>query len=372
MKSSNYAEMLLKGQSGKDVTKQIIEDVESICSARVIMTRVRNSVLKSGDPRAFHPSHKKTIAKMKKAAANASPEAKKKFSRFEKGNLKYRYDAKRKYKKNLKFFEDKDLDSLLSELEMLPANMKTFVLPKEIAKKCADIAKQNLEVAHENIIIIEKTTEAIRKCIDYVTLCSESNKKGIALGSDKRLGVCLLLLSGRRTSEILNGKSVFTKGTKPTSVVFFGQLKKNEAGMEDVDMSYEIPLLCTSSVFIEGMKTLRNLQGNRTFTNKEVNAKYSTNLRYWTQKIFEISPNSKTEADIISPHDLRRIYVIAVYTMYNFAEQRMAINAVAKVILGHESLETSLNYLTIKLNGLTDEFPSEYRLNLKSGLKKAR
>ena len=114
MKSANYAEMLLKGQSGKDVTKQIIEDVESICSARVIMTRVRNSVLKSGDPRAFHPSHKKTIAKMKKASANASPEAKKKFSRFEKGNLKYRYDAKRKYKKNLKFFEDKDLDSLLS------------------------------------------------------------------------------------------------------------------------------------------------------------------------------------------------------------------------------------------------------------------
>ena len=135
MKSANYAEMLLKGQSGKDVTKQIIEDVESICSARVIMTRVRNSVLKSGDPRAFHPSHKKTIAKMKKASANASPEAKKKFYRFEKGNLKYRYDAKRKYKKNLRLLPPVGSIKICSTLGLNPAFLFDFMIPQKIAPK---------------------------------------------------------------------------------------------------------------------------------------------------------------------------------------------------------------------------------------------
>ncbi len=181
---------------------------------------------------------------------------------------------------------------------------------------------------------------------------------------DKKLGICLMLVSGRRTAEIFNGKSIFTKGSTPTSVMFKGQVKKNEAGEEENDLSYEIPLLCYADTFMKGFALLQNMQGNKQFTNKQVNSKYQTNLSYWLKQMFPLPAPRNSVARYLTPHDMRRFYVVAVFEMYNYIDEGIAINTVAMNVLGHENLETSLAY-NIQLKNLTEEFQKEYRMNLK-------
>eukprot|EP00966_Prymnesium_polylepis_P302143 6980583-Prymnesium_polylepis.1 len=67
-----------------------------------------------------------------------------------------------------------------------------------------------------------------------------------------RLALPLLLLSGRRTSELLNGKSTFEATERPTTCIFKGQIKKRGN-----DAPYEIPLLCDFATFTHALNVLR-------------------------------------------------------------------------------------------------------------------
>ncbi len=374
MNLKDYANMLLRGDDGKSVVDIMISEIEHKCSVRVAMTSVRNLILEGSDPRRFHPKHAGSIKELKELGKTATVCAKQKLKTFLKNSLKYRYNAKRKMRKEGYYFNDEDMDNILKSIEIFPDNMKTFILPKEIARECIEIAQHNLQVANENIKVIKNTTININMCIDYIEFAIKETAKRNPeyVVSDKKLGTCLLAMSGRRTAEILNGKSRFKKGKTPTTVIFDGQIKKNNAGQETVDKSYEIPLLCYSEIFIKGFNTLRKLQNHQEFTNKEVNAKYSTNVKYWSSKLFPIVPGRKSTDEEVTPHDLRRIYVVAVFEMYNYEDVRLGINTVAKKILGHISIDTSINYLSIRLNGLTAAFPDEYRLDLSSGARKIK
>ena len=81
--------------------------------------------------------------------------------------------------------------------------------------------------------------------------------------------------------------------------------------------------------------------------------------------MFPLPTPRNSVAKYLTPHDMRRFYVVAVYDMYNYVDEGIAINTVAMNILGHENLETSLAY-NIHLKNLTTEFPVEYRPKLKS------
>ena len=374
MNLKDYANMLLRGDDGKSVVDLMLEEIEHKCSVRVAMTSVRNVILQGSDPRRFHPKHAASIKALKELGKTTTVAAKQKLKTFINGDLKYKYSAKRKVRKQGYYFDDEEMDTLLKGIEIFPNNMKTFILPKEIARECMQIAQHNLQVANENIKIIKNTTININICIDYIEFAiKESAKRNPEyIVSDKKLGTCLLAMSGRRTSEIFNGKSRFKKGKTQTTVIFDGQLKRNNAGQESIDKSYEIPLLCYSDIFIKGFHTLRKLQNYQEFTNKEVNAKYSTNVKYWSSKLFPIVPGRKSTDEEVTPHDLRRIYVVAIFEMYNYEDVRIGINSVAKKILGHTSIDTSINYLSIRLNGITASFPDEYRLDLSSGNRKIK
>tara|TARA_B100000767_G_scaffold261187_1_gene272522 strand:+ start:1261 stop:2397 length:1137 start_codon:yes stop_codon:yes gene_type:complete len=374
MNLTDYANLLLRGDDGKSVVDLMISEIEHKCSVRVAMTSVRNLILNGSDPRRFHPKHAGSIKNLKELGKTATVSTKQKLKLILNNNLKYRYNAKRKVRKDGYYFNNEDMDNILNTIEIFPDNMKTFILPKEIARACIEIAQHNLQVANENIKVIKNTTININMCIDYIEFAIKETAKRNPeyVISDKKLGTCLLAMSGRRTAEIFNGKSRFKKGKTPTTIMFDGQLKKNNVGQETVDKSYEIPLLCYSEIFTKGFNTLRKLQNYQEFTNKEVNAKYSTNVKYWSSKLFPIVPNRKSTDEEVTPHDLRRIYVVAVFEMYNYEDVRLGVNTVAKKILGHMSIDTSINYLSIRLNGLTAAFPDEYRLDLSSGARKIK
>tara|TARA_B110000858_G_scaffold97282_1_gene111950 strand:+ start:1012 stop:2139 length:1128 start_codon:yes stop_codon:yes gene_type:complete len=359
MRLEDYADLLLGGEDGEKVVRMMRDEIGSICSLRVALTNVRKIVLKSNDPRRFHPNYASKLALLRRLASTASPEAKRKYDRFAGNSLDYKYASKRKCRSQKSFFGTFEMDEVLRSFPIFPENIERFVLPKNIAIKCQKIAKHNLAVQNQNVKIIPDGADLIQGMKNYMQLSIDSNE--FVKISEPRLAVCLLLMSGRRSSEILNGKSTFTRGSTPMSVIFDGQLKKNRAGQEEEDLSYEIPLLCTAHLFLAAFDALRKVQNNVKRENKAVNAKYSTNLAFWVHKLIVPAPSRATVAQKIHPHNLRTMYVNLVYALFDYVEVGLSINAVAEWILGHEGMESSLNYNSVVVRDLPPLFPKTSR-----------
>ena len=358
MKLVEFADMLLEGQQGDEVFSLMRSAIKSVCALRVAVSRVRDLVLTSSDPRRFHPKHKKHISKMKRVEKSSKVDVV--FKEFLNYDLKQKNKAKRRLRSNGKFFGDKALDELLSTLPILPDNFQTFRLTKKIAKRCAEVAKHNLRVKNENVKIMENGSANYSSVVDYVNLAA-ARIPGVTISVPK-LAVCLLFLSGRRSSEILNGKSVFTPGSTPMSVFFTGQLKKNTLGDVATSTKYEIPILCLATTFLSGMAVLRDLQGNVQLENAFVNKKYAANLRFWVLKLFKLKENANSVASQLKVHDLRALYVNFAYYLFQYENEGLTMNAFAEWALGHENIETSLSYNSISVKNLPPLFPSSSRL----------
>jgi hypothetical protein len=151
-----------------------------------------------------------------------------------------------------------------------------------------------------------------------------------------RLALPILLLSGRRTTEIMNGKSIFTRTGRPTTCKFTGQLKKRGG-----DCTYEIPLLCNVFTFEHAMSTLRCKQNGEVLSAAATNNKYQKMLNSKTQSIFAIAHNV---------HQLRSIYAAFVHSLYACDT---TFNRMCMRVLGHEDLSTSLSYNGCVLYGIS-------------------
>ena len=102
-------------------------------------------------------------------------------------------------------------------------------------------------------------------------------------GEENALVCALLLCSGRRFAEIMNGRSTFrqVEGSR-YHCLFEGQVKKRGDGK-----AYTIPLLCQYTEFERGLSALRARQPAdiTNLTNKEVSNKYQVKMRtYLTEK----------------------------------------------------------------------------------------
>ena len=151
-----------------------------------------------------------------------------------------------------------------------------------------------------------------------------------------RLALPLLLLSGRRTSEILNGKSTFEATEKTTTCLFKGQIKKRGE-----ETTYEIPLLCDFATFTHAFNVLRIKQGGEVFKQPEA----CTN-RYSHMLKEEISQHFSFAAHV---HELRAVYAAMAYHLY---QCNTTFNRAAMRILGHEKLDVSLSYNSVVLHGM--------------------
>lgn len=137
----------------------------------------------------------------------------------------------------------------------------------------------------------------------------------------------LLLLSGRRSSELLNGLSSFTPTERPTVVRFRGAIKKRGA-----DTEFPIPLLCDSATFLHALSVLRAVQGGQQRTPEDCNQAYERPLNTLLPRLFPIACNV---------HQLRSIYASMAYHLYS---STMTFNRAAMLFLGHEKIGTSLSY----------------------------
>ena len=117
---------------------------------------------------------------------------------------------------------------------------------------------------------------------------------------------------------------------------FTGQLKKRPSD------AFDIPLLCDFAVFRHAFAVLQAAQRHQVLETEECNAKYARPLGNGMPMYFPFAQH---------PHQLRSVYAAFVHKLYDCEH---TFNGTAKRILGHASLDVSLAYTSVHLEGAPD------------------
>ena len=223
-----------------------------------------------------------------------------------------------------------EAERLLAALRVVPRGFEALRLTREetLARKRAAEAAQ---VAKNERVLVIADAAALLRSVERL-LESASPRDSYA-----RLLLPLLLASGRRTSEIANGRSRFTPLPHAHGCVFEGQLKKRAEAAP-----YAIPLLVPFDTFERGLRALRTKQGGGVMdlSEEEVIHRYAANLKRDMGALEGLPPGCH-------PHDLRAAYAAYVVALF---ECEHTFARTAMTVLGHETLRESLSYNHVRLH----------------------
>lgn len=152
----------------------------------------------------------------------------------------------------------------------------------------------------------------------------------------------LLLVSGRRLTEICSPRSTFKPTQHVHYTIFEGALKKRGHARPMV-----IPLLVPFSVFSVGLLALRQKQGASlaNLSNTQIKNRYQGSVqRDLTQR--DALPGAPSG---IHTHDLRSVYLAATFAMFN---SPYTLARTGMLVLGHETLREHLSYNNVRLRGV--------------------
>lgn len=157
------------------------------------------------------------------------------------------------------------------------------------------------------------------------------------------LALALMLLTGRRTCEILNGASTFAIEGEH-ALRFGGQAKRRGGGGAD----YVIPTLAPAARVAEAWHALRALQGQAVLSNEATSRRYQGTL---SRRVAAAWPQ------VGCAHGMRGVYACMALRLFDWGDAADAY--VAMGILGHRGLHESLVYTPFHLG---DAFADEPRL----------
>jgi hypothetical protein len=207
-------------------------------------------------------------------------------------------------------------------------NARRMCITREERKQCRRLSKERATEKNKNVLKIEviPLLEEMRRC--FLSLNSLS-KKDIP-----NLALCLMFATGRRSCEILNGRSSFSP-LEDWKVEFGGQAKK--IGDSPI---FPIPLLAPSEIVVVAVEKLRQLQGNEALTNLKTSRRYQSLLSK------RVSDQSSVWNPLDKPHSLRGIYAKLCFSFFEWddSEAYVTMN-----ILGHSNIEESLVYTPFKI-----------------------
>ena len=226
-----------------------------------------------------------------------------------------------------------EAERLLAALRIVPRGFESLKLTREelLAHKRAAEAAQVRK--NERVLVIADAAPLLRLVERLLESASPRD-------SYARLVLPLLLVSGRRSSEITNGRSSFTPLPHAHGCMFAGQLKKKKAAPAT---PYPIPLLVPFATFARGLNVLRDKQGTDVamMSNSAVCDRYASNLK---RDMLDVLVEGGMPP--CHPHDLRSAYAALVFELFE-CEHTFARTAMR--ILGHESLRESLSYNNVRI-----------------------
>ena len=159
------------------------------------------------------------------------------------------------------------------------------------------------------------------------------------------LALALMLLTGRRTCEILNGTSTFV--VEGEYALRFGGQAKRRGGAHNA-LPYVIPTLAPAARVAEAWRALRALQGHAVLSNAATSRRYQGTL---SRRV------AATWPQVGCAHGLRGVYACMALRLFDWGDAADAY--VAMGILGHRGLHESLVYTPFHLG---DAFADEPRL----------
>ena len=232
----------------------------------------------------------------------------------------------------------KEAEAALQSLKLLPECLTHF----KVSEAEWNAIRKEKEDAHakrmHKPVRIPEAGRMLTSAIEQLQLASVTD-------SFPHLTLPLLLVSGRRLTELLNGRSTFRKASE-RSVHFYGQLKTPTV------VEYEIPLLCPSDLFLHAFGILREKQGvigGAGWSDEDVNQRYAGNLRRGMELYFPAVTHPEKKQG--SPHLLRSIYAKFVEKLYDYS---CTENYLMMRILGHADFKKSLWYMAVKLEGVAN------------------
>lgn len=318
--------LLLNGTEGHDVICHIKNYYGTHFSFEKNVSNVRRLFLKHEKRHANFEEDIKTLQ------TNLYEHDVVKFQQFLNCSLEQQYDI---IKRKVELFANDALNSQLQNIRLLPDNMISFQIGKtdhiiSKQKKTESLLKRN-----KRKIVVENASDMLKTYMDILKNGSSSNIKEI---------IALLLVSGRRECEILNGKSTFDKVDGfPYHSYFRGVLKKK--GFEDNQIL--IPLLCPFELFNDAFQRMRKSQQKDilNMTNKQISNRYCSQLNKAQKKWFPM---------LTKPHDLRGVYAKFVDNLFS---HNVSFPMVCMYSLGHDVLQDSLYYMMFDIG---DDFIANY------------
>jgi hypothetical protein len=249
-----------------------------------------------------------------------------------------------------------DAKRTLGSVKVCPPNLSTFKLTNGQATSLQRSHAEALETKLTLLITVSDPDSVLREA--FIRLFNASSSSGVA-----ELAIPLLLVSGRRTAEILNGRSKFeAMASSPFHALFTGQLKKGGEA-DDETAPYGIPLLVPFPMFDRALTLLRERQTLDGVVPSElsqamVHCKYQKLLsramdRIGDKRIIPSLPLTDCHnSRHMKPHDLRATYVSLVSAKFHAP---YAFAHVAMRVLGHASPQESLHYSCVRLGACVDE-----------------
>ena len=331
------AQKLIAGTPGYEVRAELEKTNVKLSSLSSTMSRVRSIVVEAGHR---HPEYEQSCAPLR--AFESDPAV----AEFLTAPLAKQLSTQRSHHGTPSWSEE--MEVALSQVKLLPSNMDSFALTRFESLELKRQQETALLVKNGSVIVVQNAGRVLKRVEEV--LQSTAMVKDTAV-----LAIALLIVSGRRMSEILNGCSTFepVPGDE-RSTLFSGQLKKRGEGH-----SYTIPLLVPYETFARGIEELRRRQGGKVdMTNREVSKEYSMPLKRELQRCergrsFVRLPRMKT-------HDLRSLYMAYVWQLFQCEHTypRTAMHC-----LGHVSLAESLSYANIRVEGVEENVFGPLRLH---------
>ena len=328
------AQVELLAQNKPFIVLQNVKDkYPNISSQSVILSQIKRLYL--SDPTHRVPAYETHIKNLIKKNPNT-----KELIDFKNKNP-YQQDKIQKKIQNGKIVYSEQIDKLIEQIPLFNKDIDTYIkLPSKDAKKLRQVQTQALNNKHHNVKIIngDKLMKEVLPLLN-----SDNSREYIP---------ALLLATGRRQNELVNGNLISSKGG-PYFALFNGQSK---TGLDIERDAYDIPLLAPFNIVIKAWEKSREYFND--VNNRKIFKTKIRNISRWVKK--------HPEYNINKLHELRSIYSLICYEL--FPTGKLSQMAYISSVLGETSINIASHYNSIKVENVKKLWvPDDQQYNWKGG-----
>jgi len=220
----------------------------------------------------------------------------------------------------------------------LPPNARALALTRDEQLQCKRLAA-------ERAVAKNMTRERVPgRALLAAARCAVARADDVPLAE---LALALMLLTGRRECEVLNGASSLARDGEH-SLLFRGQAKKR--GGEEGKRALRVPTLAPADDVLTAWEALRRRQGGVARSNERTSRRYQS-------AVGRHHASTPPWSGCRRPHSLRGAYACMVVRLFDHGDRSDAY--VIMCVLGHSGLGESLVYSPFHLG---DDFGDEPRL----------